>query len=546
MKNWRMKMRKIYFFLLLSIHCSLFTNLFAAFEYYGRSAREEGMANIFVALADNSANLFLNPAGLSFLSRPEVLTSYGRLYCGLDDGKNLSVGYGKNSYTKINPVFAKGYKKSAFSIDLGFLYQGGKIDFGVSILNLNSPNLGLKYENKVSPLFKIGANLKKTNSNLGLEANYRKEKFSFSFGNEQFFFNQRLVLRGGIKFGSREYRVISLGMSYSDSWYKIDYAFIYPLTGISEILGTHKVDFVFYFGKKREVKKPVEAEIEGHRRRVRMEISAEDKQKALKLAKNAQEVMEKAKFAETEKLLRKAINLWPDNSMILELLNRIESITLLYPEISEKDKKTSLIKRAILAYLYNKGKKAVNRVRYAYQLWPNDLKVARLKTIIEGEFSEIAEQEKLIPGLNLVDQKLQQALEYIYDKKWVAAVSLCEEVLDLEPKNILALKRLGSAYFGMGNKKKAREIWQKALKINPKDEELRKYLGITEEKRERKIDKRTLREFKEAVTYYQKLVSQGASDKTRIKVLKKIICSKACFASLKAKPILLICFFITH
>jgi cytochrome c-type biogenesis protein CcmH/NrfG len=55
----------------------------------------------------------------------------------------------------------------------------------------------------------------------------------------------------------------------------------------------------------------------------------------------------------------------------------------------------------------------------------------------------------------------------------------CNLVLELEPKNVLALKRLGSAHFAMGRKDKAREAWEMALAISPKDSELKGFIKRT-------------------------------------------------------------------
>jgi Tfp pilus assembly protein PilF len=49
-------------------------------------------------------------------------------------------------------------------------------------------------------------------------------------------------------------------------------------------------------------------------------------------------------------------------------------------------------------------------------------------------------------------------------------------VIELQPKNVLAWKRLGSAYYAIGKKDKARETWEQALKIAPEDVELKQFI----------------------------------------------------------------------
>jgi tetratricopeptide (TPR) repeat protein len=75
-----------------------------------------------------------------------------------------------------------------------------------------------------------------------------------------------------------------------------------------------------------------------------------------------------------------------------------------------------------------------------------------------------------------VDYKLQLTLEAIYDGRYLSAIDDCTDVLDLEPNNVLALTRLGSAYFAMNEKEKARQIWTKALQYDPNNTILKKFL----------------------------------------------------------------------
>ncbi|MBV9079631.1 MAG: hypothetical protein JO102_00765, partial [Elusimicrobia bacterium] len=82
----------------------------------------------------------------------------------------------------------------------------------------------------------------------------------------------------------------------------------------------------------------------------------------------------------------------------------------------------------------------------------------------------------LAPGQTLIDHKLQLMLEAIYDGRYLAAVGEGSEILDVEPDNVVALTRLGSAYFAMSEREKARQIWTKALQLDPKNEVLRKFL----------------------------------------------------------------------
>ena len=275
-----------------------------AFEYSGRSAREEGMAGANVALAGSAAGVFHNPAGLAYMERPHIVTGYSGLFMGLDDGritnsiisggfplnrqyvdtvaggwsrlqvddlytedsftvaaasklredfsvgaslKNLTVSYGEDEYTKINPVFDSGYRKSAFSMDIGALYRPSLFSFALAFSDINRPDVGLKHSNRVPAMIKIGASRICEVSSIALQLEHREGDTTIMTGGERELFTEHLLLRAGFRTGSRYHRIITAGFTVRSDRYRMDYAFNYPLVGIRDTLGTHKVNFSFYF-----------------------------------------------------------------------------------------------------------------------------------------------------------------------------------------------------------------------------------------------------------------------------------------------------------
>jgi Flp pilus assembly protein TadD len=76
----------------------------------------------------------------------------------------------------------------------------------------------------------------------------------------------------------------------------------------------------------------------------------------------------------------------------------------------------------------------------------------------------------------ILDHKKDLALHDIYDSKFYLAVKELEDVLRLEPEDVTALKRAGSAYLQLKDYQKARQAWQKALELSPDDAQLKEYL----------------------------------------------------------------------
>ncbi|MCD6311990.1 MAG: hypothetical protein J7M11_05980 [Elusimicrobia bacterium] len=83
------------------------------------------------------------------------------------------------------------------------------------------------------------------------------------------------------------------------------------------------------------------------------------------------------------------------------------------------------------------------------------------------------------------DKKLNMALQAFYDKEYEKTISLAEEVLAENDKDALALKRLGSAYYALGDIKKATLYWETSIKYGSSDEILKSFVAqIKKEKLE--------------------------------------------------------------
>lgn len=76
--------------LALALVLALQSGARAAFEETGAGARAPGMGNVFSAVADDVYTIHYNPAGLALLEKPELGSSYNKLFLGLEDGSDLS------------------------------------------------------------------------------------------------------------------------------------------------------------------------------------------------------------------------------------------------------------------------------------------------------------------------------------------------------------------------------------------------------------------------------------------------------------------------
>lgn len=128
---------------------------YASFEPLPVGGRAAGMGEAYSAIADDVFSVYYNPAGILQINRPEFGTYYSRLFVGLDDNSEISrsfFGYGQ-------PV-GKGGK------------WGG---MGVSYMALDLPGLykeevfGLTYGQEYRRLCNIGATIKVLKKAIGTD-----------------------------------------------------------------------------------------------------------------------------------------------------------------------------------------------------------------------------------------------------------------------------------------------------------------------------------------------------------------------------------------
>ncbi len=170
----------------------------------------------------------------------------------------------------------------------------------------------------------------------------------------------------------------------------------------------------------------------------------------------------------------------PSNSEYLKLQKRLVRIKKITPSVTYNSRPWPIFRLGVSAYIGKDKnlKLAYNALRYARELAPKSDTTKKVLAMFESEYPQVAESEKITSGMTLLEFKRFVALNYIYDDKYHLAVLTCNEILALEPNDIIALKRLGSAYYALGYKTRAMKAWKKALKFAPNDKQLKKFLGI--------------------------------------------------------------------
>src|SRR5258708_6506857 len=213
-------------------------------------------------------------------------------------------------------------------------------------------------------------------------------------------------------------------------------------------------------------------------------VSELSRQKAQALFQQAFEQVRLGNYREAQAKLIEAQHLNPNDKIVTDLRQKIDSVVRVTPQAPANPITGDLVRRGIVQYLQNEPSKSLNFLLYAAQKDPSDKALPGLVDLVKQAFPNET-SDILDARLNLIDQKLQRALEKIYSGEYLVAAKECQEVLDLEPENALALTRLGSVYYAMGQVKQARVYWQRALAVDSKNDVLKSFLQQSESEADR-------------------------------------------------------------
>lgn len=496
------------------------------FMSWGAGARSLGMANAFTGIVDDAYAAYWNPAALGTLQHKEIgafhallwedtaysfvayahplldkgtlAVSVVRLYSGDAEKRDeynvqngvfanqqmaLGLSYGANVYE--NRVFwgvsgkylnmtLDSFVQNGFTFDTGVYYLPVKhLSLGANIQNIIA-NISGDTDDKLPVVTRFGAGYRLLGDRLLIAADVGRK---FGAGRVTDFnsvgFEGRVNDMISLRLGQGQDEVTA-GFGIGVKSFKLDYAM-----GIHYLGASHRVSMNFKFGKSLS-----EVML------VRQPKMFEDLMQATTAAaltpeeESAKEEMQ-AKFRET---YQSAVDLYKrglytqslDNFMLAQKIDPAdpnvpiyqERLRLLIPIVPQNiatDKASVLARRGISYFMEGNGEAAVKTIAYALSTDPDNFTTSRLLARIEEKTGFKAEYAKPVSGMSLVDQKLYETLIAFRKKDYSKVIEVCEEVLILEPNNVLAFKRLGSAFFALGDKEKAIQTWRRALRIAPDD-----------------------------------------------------------------------------
>lgn len=491
-----------------------------AFVSWGAGARSLAMGKAFLAVADDASATYWNPAALVQMDRKEVQglhaalwadtsydflsyvhptskwgtlgISYTRLYSDnfavvefnwntleldvvrtfADVQQAFTLCYGRKVLENLSiGVSSKLITRSLdssndfhFSLDtylfMDKVVKALPLRLGLGIQNLLTAKSG-DTDDSMPINFRVGAAYKTLKDKLLVSMDFDsallKSNINWHMGAEYWVLNfvaLRLGFEGDLGTGLRESSA-GFGIKYKD--YGIDYAFAFHSLGAS-----HRISGNWRFGDS---------------------VTASRQEEVKKLLQEGLESVRKGDYALALSRLNSAIDIDPTNREAQTMTTKLQVIVTNVPSLTENTKESEVNRNAINSYIEGDAKTAVNGLRYGFSLNSSDDRILKMLNQFEKETNETqtipqpkTPNKNEVPRMSLVDQKLYAALEFIYAKQYDKAAMACQEVLSIESNNIIAMERLGSAFFLMKEKDKAKAVWLKVLEIDPNNKTVPKFL----------------------------------------------------------------------
>jgi len=193
-------------------------------------------------------------------------------------------------------------------------------------------------------------------------------------------------------------------------------------------------------------------------------------------------LLERGRYADALLKLEELLATDQTNPYYIGLQGRLRKIAALAPAKPSSSKAWSAASEGISAWLGEKEDLpfAYDALRYAEELAPAEKVFGKLIAALEEEDPQLKLNDTKPQNSGILEHKKKMALDQIYDSKFYLAVKELEGVLRLEPNDITALKRAGSAYLQLKDYRQARRSWKKALQLSPEDTQLKEYLDALE------------------------------------------------------------------
>lgn len=487
------------------------------FMSYGAGPRSIGMGAAFVSVADDASATYWNPAGLSQITRKEIALLKSSLFAdttydmysfvkpskkggsawGVSMIKLASAGYEKvtakadtatQQWTSVQADGSFQVEESALSwsygrkvvdhvaigtalrkitravdvssdssmvADLSTLIDAkeGRRRFGVTMRNVYANTTG-DTSDKMPLVFRVGASDQFFKRKLLLAIDLDKSQHAnigYHFGGE-FGFTKKFKGRFGIQGEQGEgLRETDVGFGYTIKSVTLDYAI-----GIHTLGSTTHMGLTWRFGRS---------------------VLERREESVSKILQKAFAAAQSGNFLVVQEQLQAALDVDPSDKNTQKLVEKFQKVVAGVPSAMGQDEAASMTRKGILAYVNNDLKGTVAALRQAYYKDPRNSKLLDLLNKIEAEANMDKTEAPKGPELfTPIDQKIFDARQGILEGKYDVSIKKCQDILDLNPNDVTALKIMGSAFFLLDDHIRARKLWTRVVEIDPSDKEIPEFL----------------------------------------------------------------------
>lgn len=477
-----------------------------AFLEFGVGARALGMGGAFFAIADDATAAYWNPAGLAYLQRKEFTTMQATLF---EQTSFNYMGYAHPTATKgtfslgMTQLTSGGFEKvdAVFDPATGeptSVTKGGTFAdqqratafswgkeatettaFGISLKQItrqlasssdSTMALDVSALRRMSPFYTLALGIQNVYSKTGGDTD---DKFPVivKVGNSLRLFKDRLLMgfdvskpqasdinwRFGGEYWAARWFAFRFGLLAAPQIQETDFGFGFRFQrlqidlaqGIHDLGASTRMSVTFRFGRSRDDRSADQVKV---------------------LVEQGYQAFKDGDFQLAALRLNQALDASPNNKQVKAMLVRLQTVVTYVPQAQGGEEFQTYVRRGVISYVDGRDlRSSVNALRYAYNKNPKDEKTLTLLNVVEKEagVSELTRRADGPEQFTFVDQKLYDARQAIYDGKYDLAIRRAQDVLDLEPNNVTALEIMGSAFFMMEEKSKAKAVWRRVIEIDP-------------------------------------------------------------------------------
>jgi len=384
-----------------------------------------------------------------------------------------------------DPVLAGLNSSSAIDADAGLLYRlTRRWTLGAAVLNAMQANVAFSTsdQDKVPMKTRIGASYKSLWMLLAADARLQKGPDG-KLDKQVIFAAEKIFpsldkgdvgVRASLGAGDREFKQATLGVSYKIQKIQFDYGFSLPIGTVKETAGNHKLALTYHFGSATQTEL-AETELLDQYKKLREAQDYKSPRDTAslndpRLAEVKEQVLKENYYAANKLLLERANEMLPDSSVVT-LTRRLSTVAAFFPTLSVEDRKKQyweeLLSGGAKNLIYGNDMRAMKQLAYAQSLNQNDSALSNFLDRAAELTRVTADRVPADFSRGWAEYKMTESDEFYVKKKHNEALRKLEELLELEPNNLMALKKSGSCNYMLGNYARAGRDWELASKLEP-------------------------------------------------------------------------------